>query len=123
MGALRRQRGVLEQMALRMRNAGICKAYATWAENAAEAMRLKRKAKMVKRRMLNQAQAGALARWRTNMRELARQRHIMDRILRRMLNAKVAAGETRPLSACLLHVLLIFAYALSLCIRPALVQV
>jgi hypothetical protein len=107
----------------RMMNQALGGGFVGWRRHVAEAMRLKRKAKMVKRRMLNQAQAGALARWRTNMRELARQRHIMDRILRRMLNAKVAAGETRPLSACLLHVLLIFAYALSLCIRPALVQV
>ncbi len=107
-------RRVLQRMALRMRNAGICKAYATWAENAAEAMRLKLKAKMVVRRFWNQAQAGALERWRTNVSELARQRGIMDRILRRMFKANVAAGETRPLLACLLRVLLIFAYALSL---------
>jgi 23S rRNA maturation mini-RNase III len=62
----------------------------------------------VVRRMLNQAQAGALERWCTNVSELARQRDIMDRILRRMLNAKMAAGQTRPMLACLLRVLLIF---------------
>jgi hypothetical protein len=61
--------------------------------------------------MFNQAQAGALERWRTNVSDLARQRDTMDKILRRMLNAMVAAGQTTPLSACLLRVLLIFEYA------------
>jgi hypothetical protein len=119
----KRMRCKMATVVKRMMNQALEGSFVSWRRHAAEAMRLKRKAKMVKRRMLNQAQAGALERWRTNMRELARQRHIMDRILRRMLNAKVAAGETRPLLACLLRVLLIFSYTLSLCIWPALVQV
>jgi hypothetical protein len=88
-GGLRRQRGVLEQMALLMRNAGICKAYATWAENAAEAMRLKRKAKMVVQRLRNACVVMAFYDWRACVedgQELSTKAETATKALQRLLN-------------------------------------
>jgi hypothetical protein len=112
------KRNLMKRIVQRMQKRGLVFALGVWHSNVlstlherAEEERRKHIVSRVLRMMFNQAQAGALERWRTNVSDLARQRDTMDKILRRMLNAMVAAGQTTPLSACLLRVLLIFEYA------------
>ena len=75
-------RQVLEKMALRMRNATVYKAYATWEENASEMKHLAAVAVKVVLRWQNQVASKMFMSWDEKWRESKRLRRVADKVVK-----------------------------------------
>jgi len=80
---------VLGKMALRMRNAGMYKAWASWCENAKELQRQRSLLGKIALRTKNSGMYKAWSTWYDNFKDLQRQRSLLDKMALRMRNSGI----------------------------------
>ena len=91
MAELRRQRGVVERMALRMRNVLAYRGFASWADTMASNQRLRRAGNKIVRRWSQQQLAIPFGSWAENAAARKRVRRGAQAMLTRWANLRLAA--------------------------------
>lgn len=87
--AEKRQQGILERMARRIKNSRLHQAWLTWEDNAGEMRRQRTLLEKMAKRMRNAGMLGAWATWEEHVKEIKRQRNVMKTIVMRMKSASV----------------------------------